>query len=89
MLSKIGLSFNELKKVVVRQMSLLFFLPMAVAIIHSCVAFTALQQLLQTEFTSFSVVEGSIVVIGCFLGMQIIYFLVMRRNYLRQLYRTI
>jgi putative ABC transport system permease protein len=88
MLSKIGLSFKELNKVVLRQMGLLFFLPMVVAIIHSCVAFAALQKLLRTEYTSFSVVHSSIIVLGSFLVLQIIYFYVLRRNYLRQLYSS-
>ena len=82
MLSKIGLHTQELKQIITRQMGLLFFLPMLVAIIHSIVAFSALQQIIQTRFYSFSIVQSSIVVLGSFVSLQVIYFIIIRRNYL-------
>lgn len=45
MIAKVGLSRKELRKIVTRQLLLMFFLPILVAVIHSSVAFTALQQI--------------------------------------------
>ncbi|KMP72570.1 ABC transporter permease [Bacillus wiedmannii] len=84
MIAKVGLSKPELKKIVSRQLALLFFLPIAIAITHSTVAFMALQKL-----ANFSVLGSSVVVLICFLVMQIIYFYFVRAQYLKKIYKTI
>ncbi|HDR7871331.1 TPA: ABC transporter permease [Bacillus wiedmannii] len=84
MIAKVGLSKPELKKIVSRQLALLFFLPIVIAITHSAVAFTALQ-----ELADFSVLGSSIMVLICFLVLQIIYFFVVRAQYLKKMYKTI
>ncbi|MGG1149596.1 FtsX-like permease family protein [Bacillus wiedmannii] len=84
MIAKVGLSKPELKKIVSRQLALLFFLPIAIAITHSTVAFMALQKL-----ANFSVLVSSVVVLICFLVMQIIYFYFVRAQYLKKMYKTI
>ncbi|HDX9707608.1 TPA: ABC transporter permease [Bacillus thuringiensis] len=84
MLAKVGLSKPELKKIVSRQLALLFFLPIIVAITHSTVAFMALQKL-----ANFSVLGSSVIVLICFLVMQIIYFYFIRSQYLKNMYKTI
>ncbi|MGH1287819.1 FtsX-like permease family protein [Bacillus toyonensis] len=84
MIAKIGLSKKELKQIVTRQLSLMFFLPILVAIIHSCIAFLALQRLLK-----FSILNTSILVLVGFIGIQILYFCMVRRGYLRQLYTNV
>ncbi|SCB92575.1 FtsX-like permease family protein [Bacillus wiedmannii] len=84
MIAKVGLSKPELKKIVSRQLALLFFLPIVIAITHSAVAFTALQ-----ELADFSVLGSSIMVLICFLVLQIIYFYVVRAQYLKKMYKTI
>ncbi|HDR8183541.1 TPA: ABC transporter permease [Bacillus thuringiensis] len=84
MIAKVGLSKPELKKIVSRQLALLFFLPIAIAITHSTVAFMALQKL-----ANFSVLGSSIMVLICFLVMQIIYFYFVRAQYLKKMYKTI
>lgn len=84
MIAKVGLSKPELKKIVSRQLALLFFLPIAIAITHSTVAFMALQKL-----ANFSVLGSSVVVLICFLVMQIIYFYFVRAQYLKKMYKTI
>ena len=84
MISKIGLSKKELKQIVTRQLSLMFFLPILVAVIHSGVAFLALQKLLK-----FSILNQSILVLVSFIGIQILYFFMVRRGYLRQIYTKI
>ena len=81
MIAKIGLSKKELKQIVTRQLSLMFFLPILVSVIHSGVAFLALQKLLE-----FSILNISMVVFVGFIGIQILYFFMVRRGYLRQLY---
>ncbi|PEV57425.1 ABC transporter permease [Bacillus thuringiensis] len=84
MIAKVGLSKKELKQIVTRQLTLMFFLPILVAVIHSSVAFLALQQLLK-----FSIWNTSILVLVGFIGIQILYFFMVRREYLRQLYSKI
>lgn len=84
MIAKVGLSKPELKKIVSRQLALLFFLPIVIAITHSAVAFTALQ-----ELADFSVLGSSVMVLICFLILQIIYFYFVRSQYLKKMYKTI
>lgn len=84
MIAKVGLSKPELKKIVSRQLVLLFFLPIVIAITHSAVAFAALQKL-----ADFSVLGSSVMVLICFLFLQIIYFYVVRAQYLKKMYKTI
>ncbi|MFG0233657.1 FtsX-like permease family protein [Brevibacillus porteri] len=84
MIAKVGLSKPELKKIVSRQLALLFFLPIAIAITHSTVAFMALQKL-----ANFSVLGSSVMVLICFLVMQIIYFYFVRAQYLKKMYKII
>ena len=84
MIAKVGLSKPELKKIVSRQLTLLFFLPILIAITHSGVAFIALQNL-----ADFSVLDSSVMVLICFLFMQIIYFYFVRAQYLKKMYKMI
>ncbi|MRC19807.1 FtsX-like permease family protein [Bacillus thuringiensis] len=84
MIAKIGLSKKELKQIVTRQLSLMFFLPILVSVIHSGVAFLALQQMLE-----FSILNTSMLVFVGFSGIQVLYFFMVRRGYLRQLYTKV
>ncbi|WP_025845553.1 hypothetical protein [Paenibacillus ehimensis] len=61
-------------------MAILFFLPIAVALIHGAVAPTALQGMF-----NFTLVKESTIVLSAFAIIQIAYFLVIRAGYLRQL----
>ncbi|QWU45203.1 FtsX-like permease family protein [Bacillus sp. NP247] len=85
MISKLGLSHSELKKIVTRQMMLLFFLPIVVAMAHSSFAFLTFHQLGQTVSREISVIQSSIVVLISFICMQIIYFLIIRNHYLKRI----
>lgn len=58
MLSKLGLSKKELNRVVTREMGVLFFLPFIVAVIHSSVAFVALQQLVGRAVGNISLTQN-------------------------------
>ncbi|SDE15447.1 putative ABC transport system permease protein [Paenibacillus sp. UNCCL117] len=79
-LTKLGLTDKELEKVANLQMALLFFMPLAVAFIHSSVALYALHNLLHAPVTH-SAVKVCIV----FLAAQFLYFLLIRARYLKHL----
>ena len=83
MISKMGLSKGELKKVVTRQLLLMFFLPIVVAVIHTVVAYMALQQLVD-----FSIINSSIAILISFICIQVLYFFITRWRYLQKLYKT-
>ncbi|MGG0705523.1 FtsX-like permease family protein [Bacillus paramobilis] len=85
MISKLGLSQSELKQIVTRQMMLLFFLPIVVAMLHSSFAFLTLHQLGQTVSREMSVIQSSIIVLVSFICMQMIYFLIIRHHYLKRI----
>jgi hypothetical protein len=72
--------YHELNKIFTRQLILLFFVPIIVAIIHSTFAFIALQSM----FT-LSIASEMIVVLACFTTTQLIYFFFIRHHYLRKL----
>ena len=54
MIGKMGLSRPELRKIVTQQLLLMFFLPLLIALIHSSVAFVALQQLVDFSVMGYS-----------------------------------
>ncbi|KAA0766446.1 ABC transporter permease [Bacillus sp. SH5-2] len=83
MISKMGLSKRELKKVVTRQLLLMFFLPIIIAVIHTVVAYMALQQLVD-----FSIMNSSIVILISFICIQVLYFFITRWRYLQKLYKV-
>lgn len=85
MISKLGLGQSELKQIVTRQMMLLFFLPIVVAMIHSSFAFLTFHQLGQTVSKEMSVIQSSLVVLVIFICMQVIYFLIIRHHYLKRI----
>lgn len=76
---KMGLTDKELKKVLNRQIALLFFTPIIVAIVHGAVALTAL-----SHFFYHNLADVSAMVLGVFLAIQIIYFFIVRFFYTRQ-----
>ncbi|CDO02941.1 ABC transporter permease protein YxdM [Oceanobacillus picturae] len=83
-IAKIGLTETELKKVVNRQIALLFFSPIVVALVHGIVALTALSHLFDYNLT----VESSLV-LGSFAVIQIVYFLIVRFFYVKQVKRMV
>ncbi|EOO34017.1 FtsX-like permease family protein [Bacillus mycoides] len=85
MLSKLGLRQKELKQIVTRQMMILFFLPIVVAMVHSSFAYITFHQLGQTVSRELSVIQSSIVVLVSFICMQIIYFLIIRNHYIKRI----
>ncbi|WP_183192558.1 FtsX-like permease family protein [Brevibacillus fluminis] len=77
-ISKIGLTEKELNQIVTRQLLLLFFVPIVMAMIHSGFAFVALQSVIY-----YPIAIHTITVLACFLIAQVMYFLLIRARYLR------
>ncbi|WP_440896340.1 ABC transporter permease [Amphibacillus sp. Q70] len=83
-INKIGLTNKELKKVITRQTALLFFAPIVVALVHGAVALTALSHLFD-----YNLVKESSMVLGSFFVIQILYFLIVRFIYIKQIKSSI
>lgn len=77
---KVGLTSKELRQIMSRQLQLMFFFPMAISLIHSTVAFVALQQLVE-----FAVWKHVLWIYLFFASIQVLYFFVMRWRYLKLL----
>ncbi|WP_366249130.1 ABC transporter permease [Terribacillus aidingensis] len=83
-IAKIGLTQSELKKVVNRQIAILFFSPIVIALVHGTVALTALSRLFNYNLTA-----ESALVLGSFAVIQVLYFLVVRFIYMKQVIRSV
>ncbi|WP_240377714.1 ABC transporter permease [Bacillus piscicola] len=79
-IAKMGLTEQEMKKVINRQNALLFFAPIVVALVHGAVALTAL-----SHFFDYNLVTESLAVLGTFAVIQIFYFAVVRHFYTKQI----
>src|SRR5699024_10792526 len=79
-ISKIGLTKKEMNRVLSKQIALLFFVPMIVAIVHGGVALTALSNMF-----GYNLVFESTLVLGSFFIVQVIYFAVVRYFYTKQI----
>ncbi|WP_430786745.1 ABC transporter permease [Virgibacillus flavescens] len=79
-ISKMGLTGGELGKVINRQTAILFFAPIVVALIHGAVALTAL-----SHFFDYNLMKESSLILGGFLLIQIVYFLIVRYLYTKQI----
>jgi len=83
-ISKLGLSFEEMKKVASIQIAVLFFAPYILASIHTYFAINVLQTVLYS-----SVLNQFLIVIGVFLILNIIYYVTVRSRYINYLKRFI
>ncbi|RDW15797.1 ABC transporter permease [Oceanobacillus arenosus] len=83
-ISKMGLTEKELKRVLNRQTAILFFAPIVVALIHGAVALTALSHMFY-----YNMFKQSVMVLGTFLSIQIIYFFFVRYFYTKQIKEVI
>lgn len=79
-LNKVGLTYNEIKKIVTLEIGVLFLLPYIVAVIHSSLALTVLKNLFNMDVTG-----AAFIVMGSFLLVQILFFLVIRERYLSEI----
>ncbi|PKR94312.1 hypothetical protein bcere0024_015190 [Bacillus cereus Rock4-18] len=89
MLSKLGLTKREIKKIVTQQISILFFIPILISVLHSSVAFLAIRFLAQSRHIDLPIAGNSILIFTSFISGQIIYYLIIRRSYLRQIVHSI
>lgn len=79
-LSRIGITFKEMRKVIVTQIAIIFFLPCLVGIMHALFAMVALNRLLMGSGWIYA-----FVVFGIYIAMQAIYFLIASRSYLHSI----
>ncbi len=78
-ISKIGLTTKEMNSVIGKQITLLFFAPISIAIIHGAVALTALSHMF-----GYNLFTESAIVLGSFFVIQVVYFIIVRYFYTKQ-----
>ncbi|MGD7009294.1 FtsX-like permease family protein [Metabacillus sp. 84] len=83
-ISKIGLTGKEMKRIVTVQISLLFFVPVGVAALHGFVALIALGNMFGT-----SIWTEIAMVLGSFMLIQLVYFLIIRFGYVNKVRHAI
>lgn len=81
-LSRIGLTKKEIRRVVVTQIGIIFFIPCVVGISHALFAMRALDNIMNTSNWIYS-----FVVIGIYIGMQTLYFLLASGSYMKSMLR--
>lgn len=81
---RLGMTQRELGRIVNRQLVPLFFLPWALALLHSAFAFISLQ-VVWDEFAELSILFEMSIVLGGFTLMQILYFFLIRWRYIAHL----
>ncbi|MBO0477116.1 ABC transporter permease [Vagococcus sp. DIV0080] len=84
MVHKLGFSKKEMKKVVYQQVGILFFTPIIVSCIHGAVALTAMYALFEQGLQ-----VTALYVLGAFIVIQIVYYLIARVFYFNKLYRSV
>ncbi len=84
MVYKIGMSRKEMQKVIYQQVGLLFFTPIIVAMVHGAVALKAMYAVFDRgmELTA-------VYVLGTFLLIQVVYYLVARKVYFKNVYQEV
>ncbi|MGO0905869.1 FtsX-like permease family protein [Clostridioides difficile] len=79
-LNKLGMTYKEIKKASTIEIGIVFLLPYVVAVIHSVFALTALKNSFDIEVAS-----SAVLVMGSLFIVQIVYFLIIRNNYLKEI----
>ncbi|APH24266.1 TPA: ABC transporter permease [Clostridium botulinum] len=83
-LNKIGITFKEIKKVSTIEIGVLFLFPYIISVIHSLFALAALKNAFEMDVSLVA-----FFVMGSFLIIQIIYFFIIRGNYLLDIKRSL
>lgn len=83
-LNKIGLTYTEIKKVLNIEIGILFLLPYIISVIHFSFAISSLKYAFDIKIT-----VPAIQVIGSMLIIQIIYFFIVRKNYLLEIKKSL
>ncbi|MEI5991498.1 hypothetical protein A5881_003035 [Enterococcus termitis] len=84
MIYKMGLAKKELKKMIYQQVGILFFTPIVVSVIHGAVALTAMYHIFDQGMQL-----AGWQVLGVFVLIQIVYYLIARVFYFRKVYRLV
>ena len=79
-LSRIGMTYKEMRKIITTQIGIIFFLPCIVGIIHALFAMLALDSLLGETYWMYAMI-----VFGIYVVMQIIYFIIASNSYLHSI----
>lgn len=74
---KIGLTDRELSSILSKQLMILFFAPIVVAVIHGAIALIAMQNMFE-----YNMMKPSLTVLGSFVIIQLVYFLFIRTKYI-------
>jgi len=83
-LNKIGLTYKEIKKVLNIEIGVLFLLPYIIAVIHFSFAISSLKSAFGIE-----IIVPALQVIGIIVIVQIIYFIIIRKNYLFEIRKSL
>ncbi|MTH55748.1 FtsX-like permease family protein [Bacillus mangrovi] len=83
-IARIGLTGKELKRIITIQMGLLFFVPAGTAAVHGFVALIALGNMFEARIWM-----EIAAVLGGFIVIQLIYFLVIRAGYVKKIRQAI
>ncbi|CAM4313905.1 putative ABC transport system permease protein [Paenibacillus endophyticus] len=81
-LTRIGMTRGEIRRIVVTQVGIVFFVPVVVGIAHALFAMKALDNMMQSSNWIYS-----FIVIGIYIAMQTIYFLVACSSYMKSMLR--
>ncbi|MCR2806205.1 ABC transporter permease [Paenibacillus soyae] len=81
-LSRIGMTRKEIRRVVVSQIAIVFFIPCVVGISHALFAMRSLDNMMNTSNWIYS-----FVVIGIYIVMQTLYFLLASNSYMKSMLR--
>lgn len=82
-LTRIGMTVNEVRRIVISQVGIIFLVPVAVGIVHTFFAMKALGNLMLIDVWFYAGV-----VVGIYIIMQTIYFAVACSNYMRRLLKA-
>ncbi|WP_322923373.1 ABC transporter permease [Paenibacillus campi] len=78
-IAKLGLTDRELNRVLTKQIALLFFAPIIVALLHGSIALTTLAHLFNAQLLT-----ECATVLGIFFMIQVVYFFIVRFFYIKQ-----
>lgn len=79
-LARIGVSDEEIRGIVAKQIGIVFFVPVAVGIVHAAFAYKTLGNLIGTTAWQYG-----IVIMGIYAAMQFVYYVLAKRAYMKQL----
>ncbi len=82
-LSRIGLTENEMRRIVSRQLRLIFFIPFTAGAVHAAFAMKALANLLMSNIWTYA-----LTVVAIFFIMQSVYYWLAKRMYLHEIFKT-